>query len=111
MRKVALAMMLGVLSLGGVAAAQGAPAPPAGQTAAPMCPCMGGGGRMAGGGPMMNQANVTAENTSGGAVLRFTARDPSQVQTIQQRAQMMASCMGGSAAPSTTSPPRPMPPK
>jgi hypothetical protein len=64
---------------------------------------------MMGGGPMMGQANVTVENTSGGAVIRFTARDPSQVQNIQQRAQMMASCMGGAASAqpgSRTTPPK-----
>jgi hypothetical protein len=67
------------------------------------------GGGMMGGGPMMGQANVTVENTSGGAVIRFTARDPSQVQSIQQSAQMMASCMGGAASAqpgSRTTPPK-----
>ncbi len=93
--------MLGALSLGGVALAQGSAKTPSssagGQAAAPACPCMQGGG-MAGAGPMMGQANVTVENTSSGAVVRLTAKDPSQVQHIQQHAQMMASCMGNAAS-------------
>ncbi len=112
MRSIALGLMFGALSLGGVAAAQGSPRTPppaAGQAAPSGCPCMHGGAMM-GGGPMMGQANVTVENTSGGAVLRFTAKDPSQVQSVQQRAQRMASCMGG-AAPSAEPGSRATPPK
>lgn len=111
MRSVSVGVIVGALSLGGVAFAQGSPKTPpaAGQAASPGCPCMQGGGMM-GGGPMMGQANVTVENTSSGAVVRFTAKDPSQVQRIQQHAQTMASCMG-SAAPSTPPGPRATPPK
>jgi hypothetical protein len=98
MRSVALGLMLGTLSLGGVAFAQGSTkAPPPAPAAAPGCPCMQGGGMA--GGPMMGQANVTVENTSSGAVVRFSAKDPAQVQRIQQHAQMMASCMGSRATP------------
>ncbi len=112
MRSIALGLMFGALSLGGVAAAQGSPRTPppaAGQAAPSGCPCMHGGAMM-GGGPMMGQANVTVENTSSGAVVRFTAKDPAQVQRIQQHAQMMASCMGG-AASSTQPSSRGAPPK
>jgi len=111
--RVVLGLMLGALSFGGVAFAEGSPkAPPAtaGQAAPASCPCMQGAGMTGGGGPMMGQANVSVENTSSGAVVRFTAKDPAQVQRIQQHAQMMASCMG--TAPASTSPgARSTPPK
>jgi hypothetical protein len=111
MRSIASALMAGALSLGSMAWAQGEPRnpPPATSLPAAGCPCMQGG-RMMGGGPMMGQANVTVENTSGGAIIRLTTRDPSRVQGIQRRAQMMASCMGG-AAPSAQPGSQATPPK
>jgi hypothetical protein len=44
--------------------------------------------------PMKEMANITVEQTPTGAVMRFTAKDPSQVAQVQRMAQMMEHCMG-----------------
>lgn len=83
------------------------------------CPCLmmgqGGGGMGYGRGmggqgmrgcPMADQAHVTLKETSEGAILQFTARDPGDVAEVQRMARMMESCMnarGASQAP--TEPP------
>jgi len=89
--------------------APSSPAPPSSgaQTACPCCKmmqhqeAMGGRGMMgpehAGQCPMMGQATVTIERTPNGAILRFTAKDPANVATVQQQAEMMSRCMGAAA--------------
>lgn len=74
------------------------------------CACMHGGMMQEGmghGGPMHGGmhagamkcpgmdaiGSVRAENTSTGAVLRFTAKSPAQAAEVQQHVQMMARCM------------------
>lgn len=63
---------------------------------------MGGGGMMGGEGgrggmscPMRGMAEVDVEQTPTGAVLRLTAKDPSQTAQVQRMAQMMERCMEG----------------
>jgi hypothetical protein len=73
------------------------------------CPMMEHGGGMGGAGmgcPMRGMADVQYEQTSDGAILRFTARDPAQTDEVQRMAQMMERCMGGGtqAQPGTPSP-------
>ncbi|OJH35229.1 hypothetical protein BON30_39950 [Cystobacter ferrugineus] len=43
---------------------------------------------------MSEIANVSVEQTSDGAVVRLTAKDPSQVEQVQRMAQMMGNCTG-----------------
>ncbi|WP_395853725.1 hypothetical protein [Cystobacter fuscus] len=44
---------------------------------------------------MSEIANVSVEQTSDGAVVRLTAKDPSQVEQVQRMAQMMGNCGAG----------------
>ncbi len=64
------------------------------------CPCMGGGTGGMGSGMMCGQmgqmANVAVENTSNGAVVRFSSKDPDRVEAVRQMAQRMGNCMSGS---------------
>ena len=99
--KTRLAKLLGAtLLIGGAAFAQ----------QGTECPMMKGqqggmmGGGMGGAGmcPMAgSQAQVTAENTSNGAVLRLTAKNQADVAKVQQMAQRMSQhmnqCMSGAA--------------
>ena len=98
-----IAMVFGGLLLGGGLAGAQQPGGTAGQTGAPAasCPCgMMGKGARAGGacGQMRSQANVRVEKTANGAVIRMTAKSPQQVAAVQQHAEMMSTCMGGTPA-------------
>ncbi|ATB35187.1 hypothetical protein CYFUS_000599 [Cystobacter fuscus] len=44
---------------------------------------------------MSEIANVSVEQTSDGAVVRLTAKDPNQVEQVQQMARRMENCMAG----------------
>ncbi len=111
------------LAVGGTALAQGGSP---NQAQPPSCPCpghkaqgmgagagagMGAAGASPGSTPMMpgggcgamaqmhlsRMANVTVQDTPQGAIVRFDAKDPSQVAAIQGMAQQMSSCMAARA--------------
>ncbi len=110
-------------ALGALAALALASAPALGaQPSAPVnpppggCPCgmagpgmqgsMGGGGMMRGMCVQMGQmANVSVENTPSGAIVRFDAKDPSQLNSVRQMAQRMSQCMGAVPSSPPASPP------
>jgi hypothetical protein len=48
---------------------------------------------------MGDLADVSVEQTADGAVLRLTAKDPSQVEQVQRMAQRMGSCTGAGQQP------------
>ncbi len=111
-RTVRSLLAAAALAVGGVAFAQPfgtqPSSPPQGSQ---QCPCMGGSGGMMGGmggGMMQGQgqgmmggcpshrlsqiANMQVEQTNQGAVVRFTAKDPSQVNEVHSLAQSLGSC-------------------
>ncbi|MGC4117453.1 MAG: hypothetical protein QM765_23410 [Myxococcales bacterium] len=51
---------------------------------------------------MGQMANVTVQDTPQGAIVRFDAKNPSQVNSIRGMAQQMSSCMNPCAQGSTT---------
>ncbi|HEY3444723.1 MAG TPA: hypothetical protein VGK67_00100 [Myxococcales bacterium] len=56
---------------------------------------------------MSQMANVTVQDTPQGAIVRFDAKNPSQVNDIRGMAQRMSSCMNTAAqapTPPTTTP-------
>lgn len=107
-------LALGVLAALALASGPALGAQPSAQTNPPPggCPCgMGSPGAQGGGmgygrgmmhgmcGQMGQMANITVENTPGGAAVRFDAKDPSQRDSVRQMAQRMSQCMSAQTPP------------
>ncbi|RKG85513.1 hypothetical protein D7W82_19325 [Corallococcus sp. CA049B] len=123
MRKLGYGLLITTgLLFGPLAGAQGnrqTPAPeretntPAQQQSSCPCGMMGGGTMghgMGGAGmhcPMRGMADVQVEETRTGAILRLTAKDPSQVSEVQRMAEGMQRCMSGSGTPQQGQPSSP----
>lgn len=45
-------------------------------------------------GQMMGKADIKIEKTPDGAIIHMTAKDPRDVAAVQERAQMISTCMG-----------------
>jgi hypothetical protein len=86
MNRIMGILMGGALLLGGVAYGQNQQGP-----------SMGHGQMMSGAmscGQMTGKADIRVEKTPDGAVIHMTAKDPRDITAVQERAQMMSTCMG-----------------